>query len=90
MMSLPKTKPVQTMKTKAIFYHAGCPVCIAAETQVASALDPTRYDVEIVHLGQTRARLGEAERAGVKSVPALVFGGAAYHINFGAGIEALR
>lgn len=78
------------MKTKAVFYHAGCPVCVAAETQVAGALDPARYDVEIVHLGQARARVGEAERAGVKSVPALVLGGAAYHINLGAGIEALR
>jgi hypothetical protein len=78
------------MKTKATFYHAGCPVCVAAENQVAGALDPVRYDVEVVHLGLTKARLAEAERAGVKSVPALVLGGAAYHINFGAGIEALR
>ena len=78
------------MKTKAVFYHAGCPVCLAAETQVAKALDPVRYDVEIVHLGQSKSRLAEAESAGVKSVPALVMGGAAYHINFGAGIEVLR
>lgn len=78
------------MKTKAVFYHAGCPVCVAAETQLVAALDPARYDVEVVHLGQARGRLAEAERAGVKSVPALVLGGAAYHINFGAGIEALR
>jgi glutaredoxin len=78
------------MKTKAIFYHAGCPVCVAAERSVAFALDPVRYDVEIVHLGQARSRVPEAEKAGVKSVPALVMGGAAYHINFGAGIEVLR
>ena len=78
------------MKIKATFYHAGCPVCVAAETHVADALDPARYDVEVVHLGQAKARLAEAERAGVKSVPALVLAGAAYHINFGAGIEALR
>jgi hypothetical protein len=78
------------MKTKAIFYHAGCPVCIAAENQVAAALDPVRYDVEVVHLGQAKTRVAEAEQAGVKSVPALVLGGAAYHINFGAGVEALR
>ena len=32
----------------------------------------------------------EAEAAGVKSVPALVMNGAAFHINFGAGIEALK
>ena len=78
------------MKTKAIFYHAGCPVCVAAEENVAKALDPSRYEVEVVHLGKDKSRLGEAESAGVKSVPALVMGGAAFHINFGAGIEALR
>lgn len=78
------------MKSKAIFYHAGCPVCVAAETQVAQSLDPVRYDVEVVHLGQSKARIAEAERAGVKSVPALVLGGEAYHINFGAGLDALR
>ena len=78
------------MKTKAVFYHAGCPVCVAAELNVAAALDPARYDVEIVHLGQAKPRVTEAEQAGVKSVPALVIGGQAYHINFGAGIEALR
>lgn len=78
------------MKSKAIFYHAGCPVCVAAEHSVVAALDPARYDVEIVHLGRARARVLEAEKAGVKSVPALVLGGAAYHINFGAGIEVLR
>jgi len=78
------------MKTKAIFYHAGCPVCVAAEQGVASALDPAKYDVEIVHLGSDKSRLKEAETAGVKSVPALVVDGAAFHINFGAGIEALK
>ncbi len=78
------------MKTKAIFYHAGCPVCIAAEQNVADALDPSRYDIEVVHLGTDNSRLSEAESAGVKSVPALVMDGAAFHINFGAGIEALK
>lgn len=78
------------MKTKAIFYHAGCPVCVAAEQNVAAALDPARFDVEIVNLGQAKGRVAEAEKAGVKSVPALVLGDEAYHINFGAGIEVLR
>lgn len=78
------------MKTKAVFYHAGCPVCVAAEQNVAHALDPQKYQVEIVHLGNDKSRLKEAESAGVKSVPALVMDGTAYHINFGAGIEALR
>jgi glutaredoxin len=78
------------MKTKATFYHAGCPVCVAAEQQLASALDPQRYHVESVHLGEQRGRLAEAERAGVKSVPALVVAGTAFHINFGADLAALR
>lgn len=78
------------MKSKAIFYHAGCPVCVEAETTVATALDPQRYEVEIVHLGETAGRLAEAEQAGVKSVPALVIDGQPFHINFGAPIEALK
>lgn len=78
------------MKTKAVFYHAGCPVCVAAEKNIAAALDRSRFDVEIVHLGQSKGRVAEAEKAGVKSVPALVLDGEPYHINFGAGIEVLR
>ena len=78
------------MKTKATFYHAGCPVCVTAERQLASALDPQRYAVESVHLGQDRARLAEAERAGVKSVPALLLGGTVFHVNHGADLAALR
>jgi glutaredoxin len=78
------------MKTKAIFYHAGCPVCVAAEQSIASALDPQRFELEVVHLGQEKSRVSEAERTGVKSVPALVLEGQAYHINFGASLDALR
>ena len=78
------------MKTQAIFYHAGCPVCIAAEQQIADAIDPSRFAVEIVHLGETRSRIDEAESAGVKSVPALVIGGQPFHINFGAAIADLK
>jgi glutaredoxin len=78
------------MKTKATFYHAGCPVCVAAEQSIAAALDPARFDVEIVHLGKDKHRLAEAEKAGVKSVPALVIGGQPFHINFGASLDALR
>ncbi|MFN0172741.1 MAG: thioredoxin family protein [Bryobacteraceae bacterium] len=78
------------MKAKAIFYHAGCPVCVAAEQNVVNALDPAKYDVEVVHLGNDKSRLKDAESAGVKSVPALVIDGVAFHINFGAGIEALK
>jgi glutaredoxin len=78
------------MKTKAIFYHAGCPVCVAAEQNLVQALDRAKYDVEIVHLGQHKSRLAEAERAGVKSVPALVLGGQPFHINFGASLADLK
>ncbi len=77
------------MKQKAVFYHAGCPVCVEAEIQVVRALDPTRFDVEVVHLGEQKARLGEARTAGVKSVPALVLGGAPFHINHGADLSVL-
>ena len=76
--------------SKAIFYHAGCPVCVEAEQQVAQSLDPAKYDVEIVHLGEVGGRLGEAESAGVKSVPALVLNGAVFHINHGADLSALK
>lgn len=76
--------------SKAVFYHAGCPVCVSAEKELAEALDPKKYDVEIVHLGEQKGRLSEAEAAGVKSVPALVLGGQAFHINYGASIDDLR
>jgi hypothetical protein len=78
------------MAEKAIFYHAGCSVCVAAETQFAAAIDPARYAVEIVHLGEQPGRIAEAELAGVQSVPAMVIGGQPYHINFGASMAAVK
>ena len=78
------------MAEKAIFYHAGCPVCADAERQFADSLDPGKYDIEIVHLGQNKTRIGEAEKAGVRSVPAFVIGGHAYHINYGADLADLK
>jgi glutaredoxin len=78
------------MSQKAIFFHAGCPVCVSAEQQFAKALDPAQFSVEIVHLGEQKARLAEAEAAGVKSVPALVIGGQPFHINFGAALADLK
>jgi glutaredoxin len=78
------------MKTNAIFYHAGCPVCVAAEQQLAAAIDPARFEVEVVHLGEARTRISEAEAAGVLSVPALVIAGQPFHINFGAAIADLK
>ncbi len=78
------------MKTKTIFYHAGCPVCIDAEQMIADMIDPERFDVEIVHLGEQKQRIAEAESSGVESVPALVVGDQRYHINFGASISDLK
>jgi hypothetical protein len=37
-----------------------------------------------------KARLTEAEAAGVKSVPAPVIGGQPFHINFGAALADLK
>lgn len=76
--------------SNAVFYHAGCPVCVEAEQKVAESIDQSKYNVEIVHLGEAKDRLAEAEQAGVKSVPALVLDGAAFHINFGADLAALK
>jgi len=78
------------MKQKAVFFHAGCPVCVSAEQNVVGALDRGRYDVEIVHLGSDKARLREAEASGVVSVPALVLGGQVFHVNFGASLSDLK
>jgi hypothetical protein len=61
-----------------------------AEKRFVAALDPGAYDVEIVNLGEARERIGEAETAGVKSVPAFVIDGEPYHINFGAALADLK
>lgn len=78
------------MQEQGIFYHAGCPVCVAAEHRVAEAIDSARFNVEIVHLGENKSRIGEAESVGVTSVPALIIGGQPFHINFGAAIADLK
>lgn len=78
------------MKTKATFYHAGCPICINAEQTVLNALDGTRFEIEVVHLGTDKGRITEAEKLGVKSVPALVLDSNVFHINFGASISDLK
>ena len=78
------------MKKKAVFYHAGCPVCVSAEQSVLGALDRNRFDVEVVHLGSAKDRVSEAETLGIKSVPALCLDGQVYHINFGASLSDLK
>ncbi len=78
------------MARTAVFYHAGCPVCVDAEQQLATSLDPARFELEIVHLGESKDRIAEAERAGVVSVPAIVLEGRPYHINFGASLADVK
>ena len=74
----------------ATFFHAGCPVCVSAEQGLAGALDPSRYAIENVHLGENPGAIAAAEAAGVRSVPALVVDGQVFHINHGADIADLK
>lgn len=74
---------------KSIFYHAGCPVCISAEHDIVSLIGSE--NVEIIHLGDDKSKIEDAEKAGVKSVPALVTpNGNVLHINFGASLEDVK
>jgi glutaredoxin 3 len=74
---------------KSIFYHAGCPVCLSAEHDILNLVKAS--EVEVVHLGNNKSRISEAEKAGVKSVPALVTSnGNVLHINFGASIADVK
>lgn len=75
--------------TTARYYHAGCPVCVAAEQTLLGLLDP-KISVEVVHLGDVPTRISEAEAAGVKSVPALVVDGQVLHLNYGAALADLK
>lgn len=75
--------------SKSIFYHAGCAVCISAEHDILNLLNPS--NVEVVNIGEDRNRIAEAEKAGVKSVPALVTpNGNVLHINFGASMADVK
>lgn len=75
--------------SKSVFYHAGCPVCTSAEHDIINLVGAD--NVEIVHIGENRSKIDEAEKAGVKSVPALVTpNGNVLHINFGASMTNVR
>lgn len=75
--------------SKSVFYHAGCPVCVSAEHDIVGLIGADR--VEIVHLGEERNRIEDAEKAGVKSVPALVTpNGNVLHLNFGASMADVK
>lgn len=75
---------------KAIFYHAGCPVCVGAEQLLLETLDKKRFEIERVHLGEESQRISEAEMVGVQSVPALLLDGEIFHINFGASLATVK
>lgn len=77
------------MKRKATFFHAGCPVCVSAETAMLGVIDRAQVDLEVVHLGTQKGRIAEARKAGVASVPALVLDDQVLHINFGAKLSDL-
>jgi len=75
--------------SKSIFYHAGCPVCVSAEQDIINLIGES--NVEVVNIGEDRARISEAEKAGIQSVPALVTpNGNVLHINFGATLEDVK
>ncbi|MCJ8291575.1 MAG: thioredoxin family protein [Crocinitomicaceae bacterium] len=75
--------------SKSIFYHAGCPVCVSAEQDLLNLIDP--LNVEVVNFADGKSRIEEAEKAGVKSVPALVTpNGNVLHINFGASMADVK
>ncbi|MCO5240878.1 MAG: thioredoxin family protein [Chitinophagaceae bacterium] len=75
--------------SKSIFYHAGCPVCVSAEHDIINLIG--KDNVDVVHIGDDRSRIEEAEKAGVKSVPALVTpNGNVLHINFGASMDEVK
>lgn len=75
--------------SKSIFYHAGCPVCVNAEQEIVQLIGAE--NVEVVHIGEKRDRIAEAENRGVKSVPALVTpNGNVLHINYGASIADVK
>jgi hypothetical protein len=77
------------MKKKAIWYHAGCDVCVTAEHNLVAALDAQKVEVDRVDLGRAPARRDEAKRFGVKTLPALVIGSDVFHVNFGANLSDL-
>lgn len=74
---------------KSIFYHAGCPVCVSAEHDIIELIGSE--NVEVVHIGEVRSRIDEAEKAGVTSVPALVTpNGNVLHLNYGASMTDVK
>ena len=74
---------------KSVFYHAGCSVCVSAESDILNLIGES--NVEVVHLGENKTRIEEAEKAGVNSVPALLTpNGNVLHLNFGASMADVK
>lgn len=74
---------------KSIFYHAGCPVCVSAEHDIINLVGAN--NIEVIHLGEDKSKIADAENSGVKSVPALVTpNGNVLHINFGASMADVK
>lgn len=64
-------------------------MCVSAEQDIVDLIGAEK--VEVVHLGEDRTRIAEAEAAGVKSVPALMTPqGNVLHINFGASMADVK
>jgi len=75
--------------SKSVFYHAGCPVCVSAEQDIIDLIG--KPNVEVVHLGENKSRISEAEKLGIKSVPALLTpNGNVLHLNFGASMADVK
>jgi hypothetical protein len=75
--------------SKSIFYHAGCSVCLSAEHDIVELVG--KNNVEVVNIGENRNKIEEAEKAGVKSVPAMVTpNGNVLHINHGASMAEVK
>ncbi|MCK0108125.1 thioredoxin family protein [Flavobacteriaceae bacterium S0825] len=75
--------------SKSIFYHAGCPVFVSAEHDIIDLVGSN--NVDIINIGTERTKIEDAEKAGVKSVPALVTPtGNVLHINFGASLADVK
>jgi hypothetical protein len=56
----------------------------------STCFSAAKYIAACIHLGTSTSRVKEAKAAGVKPVPPLGMNGAAFHMNFGAGIDALK
>ncbi|MDF5977595.1 thioredoxin family protein [Pseudomonas aeruginosa] len=70
--------------------HTPAAICVEAERSLLPLLDRKQVDIEAVHLAEQSARIAEAEKAGVRSVPALVVDGQVLHLDLGAALSDLK